>query len=343
MAISVSQPRVPQLGATTVATPGGITGVGIARPGSSVSVANNYGLQGYGPAGAAAQPLTIGAGLRQVQQSAGGVLSAMSDPAGEYQRLLQQIQAAQRPVAPQRIDIAAINAQARKQAEESVNPIYTKKLNDMLARLAVQRQRSQQDYDTAVTDFDENLKLAKETSERERGRTSEDVATNLGQINTVEDQFQTASGQQFDQDRMAEAANLAAAGLTTSGIGRQQANRAVEQRNLTEAQQGEEFQAQRTAQAVLKARTFEDLAKSDVLAEGRTEKGKKAAKLDLDRLMEDLTTEESSGRFEVEQQRLGDIAGRVSDYSQLAFNNILAGIRDPRVLQATAQTYGGVF
>lgn len=256
---------------------------------------------------------------------------------------LRQLQSSLRPATPASVDIAGINAQARAQAKNAVNPRYTKLLNDMLARQAVKRQRAQQDYQLGVQSIEDQLKQAQESSQIERGRTAEDTALATGQINTAEDQFQTAAGQEFDDVRLAEAEQLAAGGLTTSGIGRQQARRTIDQRNVGEAQQGAEFQTQRTAQAILKARTFEDLARSDVLAADRTTKGKEAEKLSLDRLLEDVTREEALEKFQIESDRLRDLATQSGQYSQQLFNKYLANIRDPRVLSATSQAYGSLF
>lgn len=325
-----------------VANPGTISSVGVAKPGNITGVGN-------------AAPGTISG----VDVAHPGVLSNLRTPPvvdpnqgylqdaqrqfANQQSQIQSLLASLRPAAPAKIDVAAINAQARKQAEESVNPLYTKRLNDMLSRLSVQRTRSQQDYEQGVQAIEQGLKQQQEANTLERGRTAEDVATNTGQINTAADQFQTQSGTAADEARLAEAAQLAQSGLTTSGVGQQQTQNAINQRNTNEAQQSQDFERQRTAQAVLKARTFEDLATSDLLSGQKAEQGKKSQKISLDRLIEDLGTQEQSQRFDIEQQRVADLASRTTDYSRLNFNNYLQGIRDPRVLSATAQAYGGLF
>lgn len=321
MALSVSTANPQSISGVGVATPGQIAGVGVANPGTLTNLQRTQ---------------------QNVATNQAGV-NASVQANNQLQAQLQSLYASLRPVSPANVDVAAINAQARRQAEESVNPLYTKKLNDMLAREAVKRQRAQEDYNTNLQSITDMLQQAQAGNALNRERTAEDVATNVGQLNTAEDRFQTASGQQFEDQRLAQAGELAASGLTTSGIGQQQTQRAIDERNTGEKQQTEDFQAQRASQAVLKARTFEDLGRSDVLAGQKAEKGKVAEKVNLDRLIEDVNSEESAGRFDIEQQRLGDIASQSNNYAKLNFNNYLAGIRDPRSLAATAQAYGGLF
>lgn len=331
MAISVGVANPGQITGVGNAQPGRITGVGNATPGNITGVD-------------VAHPGVL-SNLRAAVAAPGAFDQSIAAQNAQLDALRQQnsLLASMRPAAPAKVDYAAINAQARRQAEESVNPLYTKQLNDMLAREAAKRQRAQEDYNLGVQNIQQQLEQTQGSNLQQRGRTAEDVATNLGQINTAADQFQTATGQQFDEQRLAQAAQLASAGLTTSGIGQQQIQQAANQQNMSEQQKEQDLQAQRTSQAVLKARTFEDLAQSDVLAGKQAEKGKAATKLNLDRLIEDIGYEQDQSQQEIQQKRLADIAARTQDYSKLGFNNYLQTIRDPRILAATAQAYGGLF
>lgn len=265
------------------------------------------------------------------------------DQAKQQNAQLQSLLASLRPVSPANVDYKAINAQARQQAEESVNPKYTQQLNDMLAREAVKRGRAQQDYNLGVQNIQEQLQQTQAGNEQQRGRTAEDVATNTGIINQAADQFQTQTGQQFDEQRLQQAAQLASSGLTTSGVGQQQIQQAVNQQNVSEQQKEQDFQHQRAAQAILKARTFEDLAQSDVLAGKQAEKGKASTKLNLDRLIEDIGYEQSQAQQDIAEKRLADVAQQTQGYSKIGFNNYLQSIRDPRIRAATAQAYGAIF
>lgn len=339
MAVSVGVAQPGVLSGIGVASPGKISGVSNGGGGSVTGVGADYGLQGYGGIGNMSQPGTISTGLAKVQSSVDQNAAALKASQDQYSNLLASL----RPVSPAKVDFTAINAQARQQAEEAVNPRYTKALNDMLAQLAVQRSRAQQDYNLNVQGLQDAQTQQLEGNAIDRQRATENADTNTQQVNTQENQYQTGSGQQFADQQLQQAGQLAASGLTNSGIGRQQVQRAIDTRNMTEDQKSQDFQAQRTSEAVLKARTFEDLARSDVLTGQKTDKGTAAAKLDLDRLIEDAGFKEQDNRYNIENQRMADVASQAKGYSQLGFNNYLQSIRDPRVLAATAQAYGGLF
>lgn len=249
-------------------------------------------------------------------------------------------------VAPQvyapKLDIAAVNAQARQAAEGAVNPYYTKALNEFLAGQAQKRQQQQTQYDTNVKNLEDTLKQNLEQSQVTRGRTTEDVATNQAQINQTADQYQTDQGQQFTQDRLNQARQLASAGLT-GGLGAQQAQNATTARNTQEGRQEQQYQQQRDTQALFKGRTFEDLAKSDTQAQTSTEKGKTQEKFNLDTYIQNSQADEQNQRNSLEKARLQDIASNQQQQAKLAFQQYLAGIRDPRQLQAAVSTYGGAF
>lgn len=264
------------------------------------------------------------------------------DPA--YQSLLAQIRALQANIVnPARIDVAGINARARSAAQAAVNPLYTQKLNDLLARQAVKRTRATEDYTTTVGDIEDVLQQKLEESQIGRTRQEEDTTANLLELRTQQERQQEDTGTAFDRDRLITAAALAASGLGQSGLGTQQIEQATDQKNLEEKRQGEDFDTARGNEAVLKARKFEDLARSDLLAGKSAEKGKKVAKVDLDRLIEDINFEEGQEKLSIETQRYIDLQRNQSEQAKAIFNTYLAGIKDPRVLAATAQAYGSLF
>lgn len=245
-------------------------------------------------------------------------------------------------VRPPRLDIAATQAKARAEAEGAVNPFYTKQLNDFLAQQAAQRQRQQTAYDTAIKNLDEQLSNTLQGNEITRTRTTEDVAQNQADINQAADVFQTDTGQAADAGRLQQIRDLSRAGLT-GGLGAQQQETAVAERNTGEKRQEGEFQKNRVAQELFKTRTFEDLARSGELATKATEKGKTAAKFDLDAFIQDQGFEEQATRQSLEQRRLEAIQAETSNRGRLAFNQYLANIRDPAQLVAASQIYGGAF
>lgn len=241
-----------------------------------------------------------------------------------------------------KLDIAAVNAKARAAAEGAVNPYYTKVLNEFLGQQAAQRQLQQTQYETSVQNYEDTLKQNLETSQISRGRTAEDTALNQAQINLNADQSQTDTGQQYEEVRRVQAKDVAQAGLT-GGLGAQQVEKTQISRNTQEKRQEETAQQQRDAQALFKGRTFEDLARSDVLSGTATEKGKKQAKFDLDSYIQSAQATEQNKRNELERSRLADIAQNQAQQAKLQFNQYLASIKDPRQYLAAVQTYSGSF
>lgn len=245
-------------------------------------------------------------------------------------------------VRPPKLDFAAVQAKARADAEGAVNPYYTKQLNDFLAQQAARRQQQQTQYETSVKNLEDQLSNTIAGNEITKGRTTEDMAQNVADINQSADIFQTDTGTAADANRIAQARQLAQSGLT-GGLGAQQAEAAQTQRNTAEKRQEQEFQKNRTQQELFKTRTFEDLARSGELATKATEKGKAAAKFDLDAFIQGQGFEEQRTRSSLEADRLQAISREQGNRSKLAFNQYLANIRDPQQLLLASQIYGGAF
>lgn len=243
---------------------------------------------------------------------------------------------------PPRLDIAATQAKARADAEGAVNPYYTKQLNDFLAQQAAQRQQQQTTYDTGIKNLEDQLSQTLETNKVTGERTTADVAQNQADINQNADIFQTDSGTAADAARIAQAKQLAQAGLT-GGLGAQQKEATATQRNTAEARQEQEFQKNRNEQELFKIRTFEDLARSGEYAAKSTEKGKAAAKFDLDSFIQNLGFEEKAARDKLEIERQNEILSKTQQMQSNAYRQYLAGIRDPAQLVAAQQLYGGSF
>ncbi len=322
MGISVGVAKPQTIASTGVANPGRITGVGVAQPGviSSVDIAHpgfiNSGGLSYDQSQRTGNPALVSAG------GGGGAPAQVYAPA---------------------LDLAAIRAQARGTAESAVNPLYQRQLSDLLAREAVKRARGQADYTQNLESLDQQLQQLTEANTLTGTRTAEDTATNLGAINTAADISQQDQGTQFANDRIAQARALATNGLTTSGQGQQQTTNAKDTRLLTESRQAEDIQAKKTAQVVAKARTFEDLAKSTELGTNKTAEGKKQAKINLDRLIEDVDYEQNQGQQSLEKQRYQDVAAEQARQAKIAVQNFIAGIRDPAQRQAAYAAYGSAF
>lgn len=311
---------------------------GITLQGSSPNIqGSKILLQGQGT-----QPGTITTGLNKVQNNVNQAKTDVTDSTQAYQSLLAQIKAANQQVYAPKLDLAAINAQARQSAENAVNPYYTKTLNDFLSRQAAQRQQQQTQYETGIKNLEDNLKQTLEDSQQQQQRTTEDVAQNQGQINQTADEFQTDTGSAFDIARRAEAAAVAKAGLT-GGLGAQQAEASQLTRNTAEKRQEGQFTEQRVQQELFKARTFEDLTKAAERAKTSAEKGKTAAKFDLDTYIQNQNFETEAERNTLEAQRLQGIGNEQQNQARLLVNSFINKISNPAQRQAAIQTYGGIF
>lgn len=245
-----------------------------------------------------------------------------------------------------KLDIASINSQARANAAAGVNPLYTKRLNDLLAQESTRRTQAQQDAQLAQKNIEDQLRNTTDANALTGNRVAQDVATNQEAINKSADIFQQDTGQAYDHQRIQAARQQAINGQLGTGQGNQTIYDANTQRNTAEGRQEEDFQTSRVAQALVKARTFEDIARSNLLASEGATKGKAAIKLNLDRLMDELdpTKVGSSAymdRASMAAQQQQDLAQRTQQEQALLVNNFIASIRDPAKQAAAVTAYGG--
>lgn len=342
--------------------------VGVANPVGNLTVGNNYGTQtGYSPqqtfspqqtisgiklqntynpqpAATLTQPQLNGSRLTNLQAAAAapvtqydnsGIYKLLADSQAQTNALLAKYLS--QPKAAN-VDYASINAQARKAAEGAVNPYYTKVLNQFLAQQAAQRQQTEAQTKTNIQNIEDQLKQTLEANQIAGNRTTEDTANNLGQINQTADEFQTDSGQQFNADRLA-LARVSSGG----GLGAQQQEQAQLNRNTQEKRQETKFQTARDEQELLKARTFEDLARSGKLATSNRDKGVKQQQVDLANFIQNQGFETENKRNELERSRQSDILQNQSQQARQLFEKFISTLSDPGVQQATRQAYGGAF
>lgn len=269
--------------------------------------------------------------------------AAGPDYAAQLRQLQQEIAAFQQTPRAANVDYNAISAKARSQAEAAVNPLYTQKLNDFLARQQVEQARKQQDVALSNQQIDEALKNTQEANAVTGERTAADVATNLGQLGNQEQNFQTTEGTNFEGARTALQSGLADSGLTGSGLGAQKENAAITARNQASGQQVQSFNLQKKAQNDLKTRTFEDLARSGAIAEKTAGTGKSQNAIDLNRFIEDQAYNEKATRASLEAQRLSDVIAQQGQYGKIGFQEYLNSLTNPGVREATAKAYGGLF
>lgn len=255
---------------------------------------------------------------------------------------LQQ-QLAYQPKLPT-FDVLGNYNRARSTAEAAVNPLYEKYLKDFLAKQQMQRENKQQE--TQLTREQNALELSQSLAQSavDRTRAAEDTATGIQQLNTQEANMQQDTGTQFDINRRANAEALAASGLTTSGIGRNNMFEQEQQRNISEDRQVKEFNNQRQAKELFKTRTFEDLARGDKNAQDVATQKDKAAQFDLDSYLKELAADETVFRTDNEVKRLADISSQQQTYAQQGTQQFLASLAGagwrPQDIALAYQVYG---
>lgn len=270
-------------------------------------------------------------------------------PSGpDWNAILAQIRALQAPPPPRvsQYDFGAANARARSMAESAVNPLYAQKLNLYLEQEATQKQRAHEDFTTQNTQLDEVLKNALDLSGITKARTAEDTTTKLSNIGQAEGAFQHSDAGSFGQARDALMGNLATSGLTGSGLGQQRIQGATDQRNYESGLKETDFGNQKQATNLFQTRTFEDLARSDMLAGQQTGEKKQAVQVSLDRSLQDLAQNEAAKRDELESQRMSDILGQQLAYQKQLGQQWLQGLAgkvSSRDFSATASAFGGLF
>lgn len=247
----------------------------------------------------------------------------------------------QAPAKAANFDVGGTFNSAYGEAAASQNPLYDKYLNQFLAEQTNKKAAQQHIFDQTTSNLDTALKNTQDANAIAQQRTGEDVARIEGQIATKSDQFQTDSGTQFANDRLQQSADLSKAGLT-GGIGAQKTEAVQTARNTQEARQGAEFDQQKQGQELSKARTFEDLARSNKLAGESTATGKANAQFDLDNWIEASKINEQQYRTKAEEERKAAILEERNRIAKEKFQSFLGGLSDP-VRVATINKYQGSF
>lgn len=242
------------------------------------------------------------------------------------------------PVYAPKLDVAAINSQARAAAENAVSPLYTAKLNSFLAQQAAAKQQHQTQYETNIKNLQDTLSNTLQGNETTRGRTIEDTAQNVADINQNADEFQTDSGTAFDKARLAQAR-----GTSTGGLGQQQQEEALGQHNTDESRQVQKFQQAKQQQELFKGRSLEDLFKSDELSRVSSEKGQKQEKFDLDSYLQNAQFAEDDARNQLTIDKQALVEAKTRSYATDAYNNYIQGIANPAQRAAAASQYGSSF
>lgn len=196
-------------------------------------------------------------------------------------------------------------SRAQSKAGSVVNPVYQDKLNNQLAIYNAKRTQESQITTRSKEDLDTNYGQLLEDTATERGRTAEDVATNLNEINYQEGQFQDQEGKQFDTQNRADRVALAEAGLSQSGLGAQKLENSVIDRNTMTDDQLRTFDNQKLAQQTVQKRAFEDLDRKDTRGAQLTERQKQDLDIQLENTLTNIQLDENVFRAGNEADRLG--------------------------------------
>lgn len=271
-----------------------------------------------------------------------------ADPNAQLAAYAAQLKALQNQVAAQpkiySYNVADASAKARAAAEQAVNPYYTQQLNKYLQQEQLTQQRAQQDAATGNTQIDQALQDALDASNTQRTRTTQDVATKLGDVANASNYYQNTEGNTFDKARTSLLTNLAQSGLTTSGLGQQQANEQIANRNVESGQQTRSFNAQSEALNTLKTRTYEDLATGDTQSTRNAGQKKAQVQVDLDRALQDASNQFANDQGTNEYNRLTALSQEEQRQYQLGVNNFIQALAGQGAraqdITATRSLYG---
>lgn len=236
-----------------------------------------------------------------------------------------QAQLATQPRLPS-YNVAAAWASAQKKAESAVNPVYTDKLNAYLAK--AQLARTQQEGATATNKA--NIQTGLEQTIQDIGtqgtRAEEDTATTLADLVASEAFQQEQGGTAFDRARSSLLGDIASAGLTTSGLGAQAEQNAIDDRNKQEAEQGRQFQGQRDATSLGLKRTKEDLKINTERAQGSAVSRTQQEDTNLKNFIDNAALDEKDFRSDNEANRLAAVSGEVNNQYKIGVANFIQSL-----------------
>ncbi len=234
----------------------------------------------------------------------------------------------------------AINASATARATKAVNPIYTKYLNDFLGVQAQQQATQTAIKDTAIQNAQDVLKQTQQANTVTGQRTTQDTATKEAQAAQTADWRQTDQGGQYDVDRVAQAINQAKSGLTGSGVAGGQNAASQEKFNTTESRQATQDIQDKQATELAKARTFEDLATSNINAVSGEAKAEKAAKFDLSTFLQQQKVDLQNKQQQLESARQNQISQTQAQLVKSGYQDFFNKISNPAQKAAFAKAYG---
>lgn len=207
-------------------------------------------------------------------------------------------------------DIGASWAKAKQMAEQAVSPVYQQKMTDFINRQAQELGRQNEDTTSGKSALDTALSRLMGDTQVQRERTTQDTATNIGDINASQAYNTRGESLNFDAANKALTEGVGASGMATSGIGQQQIQDAQASRrdvsNETIRQSNNKVDAQNT----LMNRTFEDLTTQETRGTEDTTQKKSKLDLDLERFIEDQAYNKDQETKIEEAQKQADIASK---------------------------------
>lgn len=251
--------------------------------------------------------------------------------------------AAPAPIYAPKLDVNGLYNQAKGIAAGNVNPYYTKALNDFIGQQAQSKALQQQQTDMEIKNFQDELAHTQQENAVSGTRATEDTALKEQQIAQTADQRQLDQGSAFDISRNQEAQKEAQSGLAGSGLAAGAQAGAQQAQDLTESRQAEGDQQSKAASELAKARTFEDLGRSNVYAGSQEQKGEQGSNFNLSKFIQGQASDLQQQQQSLEQQRLARLAQESQNQAKILFNNYIAGISNPAQRQAALQTYGSSF
>lgn len=217
-------------------------------------------------------------------------------------------------------------ATAQKAAQGVVDPVYTDKLNQYLQKEQLGIKQSTEQQQAQAADIQTQLQQALQDVATGRTRTGQDQATQLGDVATNETNYQTNEGRAFDQARTALLGGISNAGLTTSGIGKQQETQAITDRNVASGQQTGQFETARRDINTNATRTFEDLSTTENRSNVKATTDTAASQKALQDFIDNAKLDEQGFRTQNEADRLGALATESGNQYKSQVANFIASL-----------------
>ena len=263
----------------------------------------------------------------------------------EIQSLLDRfdaLDAANRRVQAPNLDVGALNRRALETAKTKVNPFFDEERRLFLEDIQRRRGEAQKDAQLLTEETDLLLQEFLEDTDITRTRTSEDVEGNLDELGLSEDLFQTQEAEQADADRTTVADEIAEAGLTTSGLGRQKVAELQKKRAAGSKEAVRQFDKKKQEQIKFRTRTFEDIEKGEKRKVAQTAREKKAIKFQLDKQLGSFAFEKITKERRNEVERKRELERQQRSVASDLFAGFLDTLGAPQ-REAAEAAFGGRF